>query len=138
MSSTVGKVPQMSMVALRMKLASSATADGMTPNCCHCSNNGRSTLGYVVGRIAATAAADWKYSSEGTKPLAEAVRARLKALQLPRYKFVVHVVVGENRGQGFKLASRCLWDAACDDLATESYTNDNVFVVATVYAVYLY
>jgi len=92
----------------------------------------------LAEKLAATAAADWKYSSEGTKPLAEAVRARLKALQLPRYKFVVHVVVGENRGQGFKLASRCLWDAACDDLATESYTNDNVFVVVTVYAVYLY
>ena len=92
----------------------------------------------LAERLAPTAAKDWKYSSEGTKPLADAIRARLKALHLPRYKFVVHVVVGENRGQGFKLASRCLWDAACDDLATESYTNDNIFAVATVFGVYLY
>ena len=94
--------------------------------------------GLLAERLAPTAVKDWKYSSEGTKPLTDAIRARLKALQLPRYKFVVHVVVGENRGQGFKLASRCLWDAACDDLATESYSNDNIFAVATVYGVYLY
>ena len=92
----------------------------------------------LAERLAPTAAKDYKYSSEATKPLADAIRARLKALALPRYKFVVHVVVGENKGQGFKLASKCLWDPACDDLACESYTNDNVFAVATVFGVYLY
>ena len=99
----------------------------------------REMLGALLAeRLAPTAAKDWKYSSEGTKPLAEAIRQRLKALQLSRYKFVVHVVVAENRGQGFKLASRCLWDASIDDVATESYTNDNIFAVATVFGVYLY
>ena len=88
-------------------------------------------------RLAHTRAPDWKYSTEGSRALADALRARLKALGLPRYKFVVQLVVGENRGQGFKMATKQLWDPLCDDFACESYTNDNIFAVAVAYGVYL-
>ena len=47
-------------------------------------------------------------------------------------------MIGENRGQGFKMATRCLWDPECDDYACESYVNDNIFAVAVAFGVYLY
>lgn len=42
------------------------------------------------------------------------------------------------RGAGVHVSTRCLWDAAVDDLVSESYTNDAVTAVATAYAVYAY
>jgi Tctex-1 family len=59
-------------------------------------------------------------------------------LELPRYKYVVQVVVGENKGEGARVSTRCMWDPATDALATESFTNDSLFAVATAYGVYLY
>ena len=99
----------------------------------------REAIGAVLAeRFAASAAKEWKYTTEGTKAAADAIKARLKALGLPRYKFVVQLFVGENRGQGFKLATRALWDPVCDDMASESVVNDNLFAVAVVYGVYIY
>ncbi len=45
------------------------------------------------------------------------------ALGLPRYKFGVQVVIAEAKSQGFRMATRALWDPASDDLATESFSN---------------
>ncbi|XP_032120097.1 tctex1 domain-containing protein 2 [Sapajus apella] len=36
-----------------------------------------------------------------------------------RYKMVVQVVIGEQRGEGVFMASRCFWDAD-----TDNYTHD--------------
>jgi hypothetical protein len=45
------------------------------------------------------------------------------ALGLPRYKYAVQVVVGENKGQGVQMGSRCIWDPATDGQASETYAN---------------
>lgn len=58
-------------------------------------------------------------------------------LDLPRFKILVKVVVGENRGEGIRIGSRQFWDETTDAMATESFVNDKVFVCATAYAVYL-
>ena len=60
------------------------------------------------------------------------------ALQLERYKFVVQVVIGEQRGEGVNMACRCFWDADTDNFAQDSFVNDSLFCVAAVYGVYLY
>jgi hypothetical protein len=78
---------------------------------------------------------------------------------LPRYKFMVQVIVGENKGEGVQIGSRCLWDSATDNMATDSATSvrqatarirprvsrcvrvgpqDKIFVTAMVFGVYLY
>lgn len=43
-------------------------------------------------------------------------------LELPRYKFMVQVIVGENKGEGVRVGTRCLWDTATDGMATETVT----------------
>ena len=47
----------------------------------------------------------------------------LQELQLNRYKFVVQVAIGEQRGEGVRMACRCFWDSDSDNYATDTFTN---------------
>ena len=56
-----------------------------------------------------------QYSAESTaqwtREIADDIKYKIKTnLQLPRYKIVVQVIVGEQKGQGVLLGGRCLWD----------------------------
>uniref|UniRef100_A0A7S3XGP2 Uncharacterized protein n=1 Tax=Oxyrrhis marina TaxID=2969 RepID=A0A7S3XGP2_OXYMA len=73
-----------------------------------------------------------------TKAVADDIRDRLKELQLPRYKFVVQVIIGEQKGQGVRMANRCFWDGDTDAQASESFHNETLWCIATAYGVYLY
>ena len=45
------------------------------------------------------------------------------ALELDRYKIMAQVFLGENRQQGVRVMSRCLWDPEVDTFASYSYKN---------------
>lgn len=78
-------------------------------------------------------------TGQWTREIADEIKSKLKNdLELPRYKFVVQVVVGEQRGEGVRMGCRCLWDADTDSYAEESYRNDSLFCVAAVFGAYLY
>ncbi|CAK0883325.1 unnamed protein product, partial [Prorocentrum cordatum] len=49
-----------------------------------------------------------------TQQVASDIKDRLKDLTLPRYKIVVQVAIGEQRGQGVRMGSRCFWDSDTD------------------------
>ena len=40
-----------------------------------------------------------------------------------RYKFVVQVVIGEQRGEGVKMGCRCFWDSDTDNYAQDIFMN---------------
>lgn len=44
-------------------------------------------------------------------------------MSLARYKYVVQVVIGEQRGEGVRMGSRCFWDSDTDNVASETYVN---------------
>ncbi|CAM9389471.1 unnamed protein product [Heterosigma akashiwo] len=77
-------------------------------------------------------------ASQMTKQLADEIKNRLKDLNLPRYKYMVQVVIGEQKGQGVRMGHRCFWDSNTDSVASETFVNDSIFCAATAYAVYLY
>ncbi|OQR96571.1 tctex1 domain-containing protein 2 [Achlya hypogyna] len=77
-------------------------------------------------------------ASQLTKEIADAVKLQLKACEFPRCKYLVQVVIGEQRGEGVRMGCRCFWDSETDCYATETYTNDSLFCVATAYSIYLY
>ena len=78
-------------------------------------------------------------TAQWTREIADEIKNRLKSeLELPRYKFAVQVVVGEQRGAGVRYGCRCFWDADTDNYAEETYRNDTLFCVAAVYGSYLY
>ncbi|XP_038068675.1 tctex1 domain-containing protein 1-B-like isoform X2 [Patiria miniata] len=71
-----------------------------------------------------------------TKTISDVVKARVKDLQLGRYKIIALVHIGELRDQGLKISSRCLWDAAHDNSSSYEFRNNSLFATAMVYAIY--
>ncbi|XP_076370276.1 dynein light chain Tctex-type protein 2B-like [Tachypleus tridentatus] len=69
---------------------------------------------------------------------AEDVPVWTKELGFERYKMVVQVVIGEQRGEGVRIGSRCLWDSDTDNYASDIFMNDSLFCVATAFATYYY
>jgi hypothetical protein len=73
-----------------------------------------------------------------TKEIATAIKTKLKELGLPRYKFLVQVIIGEMKGAGVRCGCRCLWDQQTDKVAEATFQNDTLFCVAVAFGVYLY
>lgn len=69
--------------------------------------------------------------------LCEDVKQRVKELNIPRYKLVLQAVIGEVKGQGAYIASRCLWDSNTDCYASFSMKNSSLFCVLMVFGLYL-
>lgn len=81
---------------------------------------------------------DAEEAVQWTKDIADIIREKVKELSFKRYKYIVNVVLGEQHGAGVKMGTRCIWDAEADTYAYDSFINDTIFCVATVYAVYFY
>ncbi|XP_029356503.1 dynein light chain Tctex-type protein 2B [Echeneis naucrates] len=72
------------------------------------------------------------------RSLADCVKDKVKKAGFDRYKLVVQVAIGEQRGQGVKMSCRCLWDADTDNYAEDIYMNDSLFCVVAVFGSYYY
>ncbi|KAJ3660365.1 hypothetical protein Zmor_004816 [Zophobas morio] len=73
-----------------------------------------------------------------TVDLANDISAKLTGLKMKRYKHIVQVTLGEQKGAGVKSVVRCLWDAETDGYTSEIFSNDTIFCLVVVYAIYLY
>lgn len=97
---------------------------------------------HVIGQVLTEKLHQVTYQSERaavlTKEIADAVKLRLKEWNFSRFKYVVQVVIGEQRGEGVRMGCRCFWDAETDCYASETFSNDSLFCVTTAYSVYLY
>ena len=51
---------------------------------------------------------------------------------------MVQVLIGEQKGEGVRMSTRCLWDAEADNYASHTFLNDSLFCVAVVYGIYYY
>lgn len=70
------------------------------------------------------------------KDLATIVNSKIKDLEIPRYKTVSSVTIIENKEQGLKIATRCIWNIDTDNYATYTYTNQSLIAIGHVHAVY--
>lgn len=75
---------------------------------------------------------------ELTKKLSALIKDRVKSKGYDRYKIVVQVVIGEQRGEGVKVASRCFWDCDTDNYTQDVFMNDTLYCVAAVFGVFFY
>lgn len=69
--------------------------------------------------------------------ICELIKEKVKGMVISRYKLVVVVHVGEKKGQGVQITSRCAWNENFDNFVTVNFTNSSLFVQATVYALYV-
>ncbi|OCT80646.1 dynein light chain Tctex-type protein 2B [Xenopus laevis] len=73
-----------------------------------------------------------------TRFLSETIKDRLKDMGFDRYKMVVQVVIGEQRGEGVKMAARCFWDADTDNYAEDVFMNEYLFCVVAAFGCFYY
>ena len=73
---------------------------------------------------------------EQCQSVCQLIKEKVKSLVTSRYKLVVVVHIGEKKGQGIQITSRCAWNESFDDFVTAYFTNSSLFVQATVYALY--
>ncbi|EDM11419.1 rCG52991, isoform CRA_a [Rattus norvegicus] len=73
-----------------------------------------------------------------TKRLSEMIKDKLKELGYDRYKMVVQVVIGEQRGEGVFMAARCFWDADTDNYTHDVFMNDSLFCVVAAFGCFYY
>ena len=45
-------------------------------------------------------------------------------------------MVGQQKQQGVRVASRCLWDVETDNVATYHYSNDTLWVTVMAFGIY--
>ncbi|XP_054932207.1 dynein light chain Tctex-type protein 2B-like isoform X2 [Dermacentor andersoni] len=76
--------------------------------------------------------------AQWTKETSQRICERLQELGFERYKYVVQVVISEQRGEGARMACRCLWDSDTDVCVSEFYNGDSLFCAAVVLASYYY
>lgn len=79
---------------------------------------------------------DAKLCRELAKGMSNSIMSDLKSLEYSRFKFVCTVTIGQNRGQGVRIASRSVWDTDCDRFVCESFKNETLFAVGVVFGVY--
>lgn len=79
---------------------------------------------------------DAKLCREMAKGMCNSIMSDLKLLGYSRFKFVCSVTIGQNKGQGVRIASRSVWDTNCDQFVSESFKNETLFAVGVVFGVY--
>ena len=71
-----------------------------------------------------------------SKRVSTIIKDKLKSLGYDRFKYVCCVTVGQQLNQSIKIASRFVWDARRDTWFDCTYSNRELFAVATVYVLY--
>ncbi|KAK3094501.1 hypothetical protein FSP39_002578 [Pinctada imbricata] len=66
---------------------------------------------------------DAEETTEWSRQIADEIKVKLKELGYDRYKFIVQVVIGEQRGEGVKMGCRCFWDSDTDNYAQDIFMN---------------
>ena len=62
--------------------------------------------------------------------------SRTGECNIPRYKVVVQVTLGQMKDQGVRVASRCLWDTSTDNYASTRYQNQSLWCCAMIFGLY--
>jgi len=77
-------------------------------------------------------------SKKLTMQIADELKDKLKKCQWwpERYKCIVYVTMGQKKGQGVRVSSRCAWDTQFDRSISHTFQNENIFCSATAFAVY--
>ena len=71
-----------------------------------------------------------------SKLLADTIKTRVKEFRWNRYKIVVHVIIGENREQDIRAASRFLFNEKTDSYVSTTFSTKSLFALAVCFAVY--
>ena len=79
---------------------------------------------------------DHQMAKQWAEQIVQKVRDETKQLNIPSYKIVVQCVIGQVKGQGVRIASKCLWDEKNDNYSSFTYSNHSLFCTGIVFGIY--
>lgn len=99
-------------------------------------------VGGIIGEVLELHLKSKTYKADESKELSlkisDEIKRKVKEETLiERYKLVCIVWIGQDRGQGVYITSRCLWNSHFDNFAQNSYKNDDLFAQASVFALFV-
>lgn len=62
-------------------------------------------------------------TSQWAREISDEIKQSLKMQDMDRYKYVVQVVIGEQRGEGVSMSARCFWDQKRDHYVQKTFQN---------------
>ncbi|GLV34003.1 uncharacterized protein CBL_11114 [Carabus blaptoides fortunei] len=77
-------------------------------------------------------------AKQWTTNIANTINRRVRDMKWKRYKHIVQVCIGEQRGAGVRCGAKCVWDSETDNYASDMFMNESLFCVAAVFAIYFY
>ena len=80
---------------------------------------------------------DPQSASNLSRTISNMVKDKMKKMNMPRFKFVVSVVIGQKGGQCMKVTSRCMWNAKTDSFTSVQYENNTLAACVTVHGIYM-
>ena len=96
----------------------------------------------VINKILSQNLSDKSYNAEEvpdlTRSLTEQIKQEVKSLGYDRYRIIVQVAIGEQKGEGVKMGCRCFWDPDTDNYAQDLFMNESIFCVAAVFGLFYY
>ena len=94
----------------------------------------------IISEVLSSSLSDESYRARDVsslvKFLSSSINGRVKLMNMPRYKIVCNVILGQNCGQSLQMATRCVMDESLDSYACESYKNNSLFAIGIVHAMY--
>lgn len=73
------------------------------------------------------------------RDISDEIKFKLKELGFEeQYKFVVQVVIGEEKGEGVRMGCRCFWDPKTDNHVATQFHNATIFCAAAAFGIWLY
>ena len=83
---------------------------------------------------------DENLAQQLNREICESIRNEFKdsKYNFRKYKFIVHCIIGEKKGQGIKIGSKCIWDSNSDSVVNVNWSNENTYAFCSVYGVYFY
>uniref|UniRef100_A0A1D1XIJ9 Tctex1 domain-containing protein 2 n=1 Tax=Anthurium amnicola TaxID=1678845 RepID=A0A1D1XIJ9_9ARAE len=70
--------------------------------------------------------------------ISQEIKQKLLDLELNRYKYIVNVIIMENKSAGARTQCICAWDQDTDNVAREVFKNDSIVCAVAVFGVCFY
>ncbi|XP_021363103.1 tctex1 domain-containing protein 1-B-like isoform X2 [Mizuhopecten yessoensis] len=95
---------------------------------------------YIISDVLESCLRHEKYEPELCRQLSkttsEIIKTRVREMNIPRFKIICLVHIGQLNNQGLRIGSRCLWDSTCDTFSSYEFRNNKLFAIGSVYGVY--
>ena len=75
-------------------------------------------------------------NTTAAQSLVTAIMNRLQELDLPRYKIVIQLSLGENMGQAVRVGSQSLWESEVDNTAEITHFTESVWASLVIIGYY--